>query len=97
MATLPDADRGRICIGLMRYLSPRIANLPISGLLSTDIKAAVDAADSWVDSNSTSYNNALPQPFRNAAPTGLKSLLLIAVVLMRYNLALLKTIFGEVD
>ena len=93
MAVLPDADRTRIQRGLMRYLLFG----GIASVLKTDLKAAVDAADSWVDTNAASYNTALPVAFRNNASAAQKSLLLVAVVLMRFNVALLRNIFGEVD
>lgn len=95
MAVLSDADRLRIRNGLMRYWS----NLQetVAGITKTDLKAAVDAADSWVDSNAASYNSALPATFRNNATTGQKSLLLVGVVLLRFNIELLRRIFGEVD
>ena len=93
MAVLLDADRVRIFRGLMRYLGfGSVANV-----LKTDLKAAVDAADSWVDTNSASFNTALPVVFRNNASASQKSLLLVAVVLMRFDIALLRSIFGEVE
>ncbi len=95
MATLPDLDRLRIWRGLMRYWSS--LREPIDGMAKPDLKAAVDAADNWVDANAASYNAALPLPFRNNATAGQKSLLLVAVVLMRYNLNLLRQVFGEVE
>ena len=95
MPTLPDADRLRIWRGLMRYWSG--LHETVAGIIKSDLNAAVDAADSWVDSNAASYNSALPATFRANATPGQKSLLLVAVVLMRFNLDLLKRIFGEVD
>lgn len=95
MAILPDGDRLRVYRGLMRYWS----NLQetVAGINKTDLKAAVDAVDGWVDANAASFNTALPVTFRNNASAAQKSLLLVAVVLMRFNLDLLKRIFGEVD
>jgi hypothetical protein len=95
MATLPEQDRLRIWRGLMRYWSS--LRETISGITKADLKAAVDAADQWIDDNAASYNNTLPQPFRGNATQSQKSLLLVAVVLMRFNLDLLKRMFGEVD
>lgn len=93
MAVLPVVDRQRIWRGLMRY----VGFGGVANVTKPDLQAAVDAADAWVDSNSASYNAALPQPFRNNASPEQKSLLLVAIVLMRFNLELLKRIFGEVD
>ena len=78
MAVLIDADRLRIHRGLMRYWS----NLreTVAGISKADLKAAVDAADSWVDNNAAAYNTALPATFRNNATASQKSLLLVGVV-----------------
>lgn len=95
MAVLPDIDRQRIWRGLMRYWSGLQES--IAGITKTDLKAAVDAADVWVDNNTASYNAALPTAFRTNATAAQKSLLLVGVVLLRYNIDMLKRIFGEVD
>lgn len=94
MATLPDSDRLRIWRGLMRFWSGMQETVSVN---KADLKAAVDAADTWVDDNAISYNAALPTAFRTNATQTQKSLLLVAVVLMRFNLDLLKLIFGEVN
>jgi hypothetical protein len=44
--------------------------------------AAVAAVDDWIDTNTTSLNNALPAAFRNAATAPQKALL-YAYVFMR--------------
>jgi hypothetical protein len=95
MATLPNADRLRIWRGLMRWWSGLREATP--GMVKADLQAAVNAADAWVDANAAAYNSALPATFRNNATTAQKSLLLVAVVLMRFNLDLLQRLFGEVD
>lgn len=95
MAVLPESDRLRVWRGVMRWWSSTADSL--ANLTKADIKAAVDAADSWVDSNAASYNSALPANFRNRATQGQKSILLVAVILMRYNLDLLRRVFGEVE
>jgi hypothetical protein len=94
VATLPTADRQRIWRALMRYLSS--IQDPIA-LVKIDLQAAVDAADTWVNNNAGSFNSALPAAAQSGLTTGQKSLLLCAVVLMRYNLALLQALFGMVD
>lgn len=94
MAVLVDADRARIFKGLMRLWS---RNREDVALLSADLKAAVDATDVWIDSNAASFNTALPQPARSNLTAGQKTLLFVAVALMRHNLTLLRQVFGEVD
>lgn len=94
MATLPQVDLQRIWRGLMRYWSNLRETVNVT---KEELQSAVNAADTWVDNNAASYNSALPLPFRTAASTQQKSLLLVAVVLMRFNLDLLKRVFGEVE
>jgi hypothetical protein len=94
MAILPVLDRKQIWRGLMRYWSREREGL---GLTKEDLQAAIDGVDAWVDANATSMNQAIPQPARNNLTTVQKSLLLVAVVLRRFNVTLLKAVFGEVD
>jgi len=95
MAALPSGDIDRIRRGLMRWWS----NLrePTVVFDKTQFREAIVAADAWVDANAAAYNTALPATFRNNATTSQRSLLLVAVILMRFNVNLLKQIFGEVD
>lgn len=95
MAVLPDSDRLKIWRAFMRYMSKPGSDG--QAWTKAELKTAVDAVDQWVDDNSISFNNALPNPFKTSATAGQKSLLLVAVVLMRYNLEFLKALFGEVD
>lgn len=52
----------------------------------TDLRAAVDAVDDWVDANQTSFNTAIPQPARNALTAAQKSALLVYVVMRRQGM-----------
>ena len=94
MAVLSDTDRARISAGLMR--SPDLFGA-VPNILKQDLLAAVDAADDWVNANTASYVAGLPEPFKTRSNTNQKSLLLIAVILMRFNLDLLKHVFGGSD
>ncbi len=49
----------------------------------TDLRAAVDAADTWIDSNASSFNTALPVAFRTNASLAQKTLLLCYVAMRR--------------
>jgi hypothetical protein len=95
MAALPTASRVQIWRGLMRFWSE--LRETVTTVTKSDLQAAVNAADDWVDANAASFNTALPATFRANASTSQKSLLLVAVVLMRFNVELLKRVFGEVD
>lgn len=53
-------------------------------MIGSDIRAAVDAADAWIDDNAVSFNDALPVAFRNNATKQQKARLLSYVVTKRY-------------
>jgi hypothetical protein len=77
MALLPDLDRNRIWRWFMRK------NTDPCGYTKTDLREAIDACDSWVESNATSFNTALPQPFRGSATQAQKTMLLCWVAMRR--------------
>ena len=52
-------------------------------LKKADIKNAIKAADIWLTNSATSYNTALPQPFRGAASGTTKAALLAFVAMRR--------------
>jgi SLT domain-containing protein len=95
MAVLSTTDRARIHRGLMRYLSNLREAIP--ALTKADIRAAIDAADSWIDSNQSSYNTALPTAFRTNATTAQKTFLFCAVAAMRVSPAFARAVLGETD
>lgn len=51
----------------------------------TDLKAALDAIDSWVDTNTASFNTAIPQPARANLTAAQKARLLLYVVRKRFE------------
>ncbi len=57
MALLTNNDRQALWADFMQQLSERRESL---GLSKTDLRAAVDATDQWIDDNAASYNGALP-------------------------------------
>lgn len=80
MAVLDPTNRARTAAQWLRR------NTDPCAFTKTDLRAAVDAADTWVDGNATAYNNALPAAFRtNATPTQ-KTLLLCYVAMRRAGL-----------
>lgn len=80
MAELPEQDRNRVWRWFMRR------NTDPCNYTKTDLKAAIDACDTWVDANATSFNQALPQPFRGQATAQQKTLLLCWVAMRRAGL-----------
>ncbi len=77
MAALPDQDRERTWRWFMRR------NTDPCNFTKADLRAALDACDTWVDSNAASFNTALPQPFRGQATAQQKTLLLCFVAMRR--------------
>ena len=53
---------------------------------ASDVKAAFDAADGWIDSVQVSFNSALPEPFKSTATADQKALMLVFVVMKRAGL-----------
>jgi hypothetical protein len=82
MAVLSDTDRAALWAEFMRDQS---ASRTPMGLTKADLRAAVDAADAWADSNAASFNTALPQPARNALTAKQKALLLMVVLRRRWE------------
>jgi hypothetical protein len=95
MATLPVADQTRISTGLMRHWSRLREQTTV--FTKANLLAAVQATDTWIDSNQTSFNNSLPAQFRNSATTAQKTLLFMCVAAARVSMAFLRMIVGEVD
>jgi hypothetical protein len=58
---------------------------PIAVTKST-LRAAVDAADDWADTNAVSYNLALPAAAQSGLTSKQKALVLAYVVLQRHNI-----------
>jgi hypothetical protein len=78
MAVMDAVNRARVCAQVMRDW---LAGVP--GLTKTDLKAAVDATDDWIDANQSSFNAALPQPFRGSASLALKTFVFCYVAMRR--------------
>jgi len=57
-----------------------------AGITKPDLKAAVDATDDWIEANQTSFNTALPQPFRSNATLAQKTFLFCYVAMRRAGL-----------
>ena len=81
MAVLSAEDRRRVWAHIMRSWDS--GSIPVT---KTDLRAAVDATDQWIEDNQAAYNSALPQPFRGAATTPQKTLLFCYVAMRRKGL-----------
>lgn len=78
MAVLDTTNRARIAFQWMRNQGGALA-----GVTKTDIRAAVDATDDWIDSNQGSFNTALPTAARNNLTLVQKTLLFCFVAMRR--------------
>lgn len=78
MAVMIDADRRDCWAEFMR----EVGNT--HGLTKPDLRAAIDAADAWINTNAAAFNSALPQPARGALTAAQKAKLLAAVALKRF-------------
>lgn len=79
MAALSSGDRLALRDAFMRVAE----NILGATYTKADLQAAVNAADDWADSNTASFNSALPVATRNGMTTKQKTLLLSYVILKR--------------
>jgi hypothetical protein len=77
MALLPDLDRNRIWRWFMRR------NTDSCNFTKTELRAAVDATDTWIDQNAAAFNTALPVAFRNNASLTQKTYVFCLVAMRR--------------
>lgn len=80
-AVLVDADRVEVWAKFMREASQNNVAFPIS---KTDLRAAINAADDWANTNASSYNSALPLPARTALSSQAKTLILVYILEQRW-------------
>ncbi len=84
MAVLSDTDRaeGTAFFNNSVYIN----NIgEIVGLTKTDVRAAFDALDSFLETNQNAVNQAIPEPARTNLTTAQKAWLLQLVVERRYR------------
>lgn len=81
MAVLDDTVRQTIRNYVMRRWG--------SSLSKADLRSAIDATDSWIDTNAASFNSALPAAAQSGLTAQEKTVLFCVVALRRAG-------FGEV-
>jgi len=81
MAILSDDSRREVWADAMRQFSND--REPV-GITKADLRAAVDALDTFLNSNASAINTAIPQPARGALTTAQKARLLMYVIQRRY-------------
>lgn len=82
MPVLTESDRVGVYAELMQDLSRERESC---ALTKDDLRAAVDAADTWANNNAASYNSALPVAARTNLTAAQKARLLAAVILRRFK------------
>jgi len=94
MAQLSDEDRKRVWRGLMRFWS---RDRELMALDKPELRAAVDATDTWIEDNQASFNAALPLPARTDLTATQKTFIFVAVAATRMSVAFARRLFGNVD
>lgn len=82
MAVLSDSDRAAVNADLNRAISQLKQDVTIT---KSDLRAAVNALDDFLNTNAAAINNALPTAAKNGLTVQQKALLLMAVVARRYE------------
>ena len=82
MAELPEATRAAIWRGLMRYWS---ITGEVTGFDKDELRAMVDALDTFFDVNAAVINSTIPQPIRGAATVEQKAFTAAVVMLARFD------------
>lgn len=59
-----------------------LADVPVN-FTRSELSDAINAIDDWCTANASSFNSALPQPFRGAASAEQKAIILAVVALRR--------------
>lgn len=77
MAVLGDSERFEVWAQVMRELS-------MPGITKPELRAAVNALDTWLNDNAAAANAALPQPARGVLTVEQKAALLSYVIARRY-------------
>lgn len=83
MAEMTSLQRAACNAEFMRELSA-IRSAIGGALTKAELRAAVDALDTFLNDNAAAINNAIPQPARGVLTTDQKARLLRAVIGARY-------------
>lgn len=83
MLTLTENARLRIWKEYGSEISA--ARESVGNLTKAQLKAAIDAIDTWVDANAASFNTGIPQPARGTLTAKQKARLLMLVVAARHG------------
>ena len=76
---LTSDELDQIARAVERHMIHRQGAFPVEGLVQADLRAALGDINDYIDSTQAAFVAALPQPFRTASGTALKSLYFMAV------------------
>lgn len=82
MALLSAPERLALVALFCEEISRARTAFPLS---KTDLRAALNAIDQWIEDNATSFNTAIPQPARGALTARQKAALFFYVVQKRLS------------
>lgn len=80
MTLLDATSRARVVAQWMRK------NLEAAAFSKTELAAAVDATDQWIEDNTSSFVTALPSGFRTKSTATQKTLVFVYVLMRRAGL-----------
>jgi hypothetical protein len=83
MAVLSDTERQNAWRFLMDRMSGDREPQPLD---KAQLRAAIDAADSWIDSNAAAFNLVLPLAVRQSLSARQKAMVLMYVVARRFDI-----------
>lgn len=83
MGAMTQPDRTGVGAGFQTDVSQ--AREQFGALTKADIQAAVTAVDTWCDTNTASFNSAIPLPARTALTAAQKTRLLVYVIKRRFE------------
>lgn len=81
MTVLSDPDRLAVARDYMADVSRERGTFGV--LTKAELRAAVNAADQWIDDNAASYNSALPLPARTVLSATQKTEIFLRVLRRR--------------
>ena len=84
MAALSDSDRIDVWAQWMRDVSAPDLRQPIA-ITKTDLRAAVNAIDDWIDANAVAFNNALPAAAKTVLTQAQKMRLFVLIITKRWG------------
>jgi hypothetical protein len=81
MPVLDEASRAALWAEFMRDDTGSFGSVT-----KADLRAAVDALDTFLNTNAAAVNNAIPQPARSELTTRQKAMLLMYVISRRFKM-----------